>query len=249
MALACYPFDVSGPHGSLGGRQFPDTRWSHIIAVASADPDARRAHLEELIRRYWRPTYHYIQALRPQRPEDTEDLTQGFFTALLGRTDFSSLSPDRGSFRGFLRLAAQRYVISVDRSEIASRARERALADSLVGGARSAGDPAPGNTPDEVFDNAWARTVLDDMLARLRDELTAAGKELYWTIFREYCVEPAEGVSYDSIAGRHGLGADDVRNYLRAVRQRSRALVREIVADYLLPGDDLEGEVRFILGK
>ncbi len=231
-------------------RHFPDTQWSRVVAAASDDPVERRARLQDLLTRYWRPTFHYVCAMRPHAVQEAEDLTQGFFAAVLARVDFATLSPAQGSFRSFLKVALRRYVVSVERSVNASRAREQATVDDV--GLAEGTTPTPsvdeGRTPDDVFDRAWVRAVLDDMLARLREELHASGRDHHWAIFQKYCLEPSEDVSYDSVAGELGLTVDQVRNYLRDVRKRSRELVHEIVSEYLLPDDDVEQEIRFILG-
>lgn len=231
-------------------RGFPDTQWSRIVAVASGDPAQRRARLQELLTRYWTPTLDYVCALRPQAQQDAEDLTQGFFAALLARVDFSELSPELGSFRGFLKVALRRHVISVERSAKASRAREQATFEAQAPeGVPPGGEPSSASeNPEDVFDRAWKRTVLDDMLARLREELCASDRESHWVIFQKYCLDPADGISYDGLARELNLTLDQVRNTLRDVRKRSRELLRDIVSDYLLPDDDIESELRFILG-
>lgn len=236
--------------GSPDPRRFPETQWSRIVAVSSDDPVERRARLQELLTRYWKPTLNYACALRPHAKQEAEDLTQGFFAAVLARVDFSALSPERGSFRSFLKVALRRHIISVERSINASREREQATfaaqaPDATVSG--SAAHPS-GENPEDVFDRAWIRAVLDDMLTRLRDELRASGREAHWTIFQKYCLDPVDGISYETVAHELNLTVEQVRKTLRNVRKRSRELVREIVTDYLLPDDDIETELRFILG-
>jgi RNA polymerase sigma-70 factor (ECF subfamily) len=235
---------VSPPTPRADQRRFPPTEWSRILDAAADDAAGRAAALDALLRRYWKPLYCYVRALRPLAPADAEDLTQGFFSMLLTRVDFATLSPERGSFRGFLKTALRRFVISEERKQQV-RAAERTLPFADAEALR----PAEAPSPDEAFDRAWMRTVIDEMLARLRDELHAAGKDVYYDVFRQYCLEPGESLSYDEVARAHGLAADDVRNYLRVVRQRGRAIVRELVAEYLAPGESVDDELAFVLSR
>ena len=85
-------------------------------------------------------------------------------------------------------------------------------------------------------------------VSRLREELKGEGKDLYFTLFREVCLEERE-ISYEEVAREHGIKPDDVRNYLRLVRQRIREILRVLLKDYLASGQDIEEELRFILSR
>ena len=205
---------------------FPETRWSQLLELRDPAHPKYAEHLEKLAKQYWSPVFHYAQALRPA---DAEDLTQQFFAMLLARRDLEKLSPERGSFRGFLKTALRNFVVSAARAD-ASR--------STV--------PLPEDlrAPEQAFDREWVRSVLAEAVAALRRESAPAPFE----IFREYCLEET-GASYADLARRHQVSEDDVRNRLRETRIRLRDLVRDQLRNYLAPGEDLEAELRFILSK
>jgi RNA polymerase sigma factor (sigma-70 family) len=216
-------------------QDFPETRWSQLLELRDpSHPDYAR-HLERLARQYWKPVYHYVRALRPSA--DAEDLAQQYFTMLLSRRDLEKLSPDRGSFRGFLKTSLRHFVASADR---AAAARPRLFpfqeAESTWTDVRL--------TPEQAFDREWARGVLVEATARLRQE----SKPAHFEIFREYCLEDS-GASYGDLATKHGLREDDVRNRLRESRLRLREILEDLLRDYLLPGQGVEDELRFILEK
>lgn len=232
-------------------RDFPETHWSRLLELRDPDHPRHREHLEGLARQYWMPAYHYIRAIRGISPGEAEDLTQQFFVMLLSRGSLGSLSPDRGSFRGFLKTALRRLVASADRARAAREPKDGMRvyrfeeAEAHWQDARKRQEPGP----EEAFDREWARGVLAGTVNRLREELGAEGKPLLAELFREYCLEPAEGVSYESLAARHGVSLDTVRNGLREARQRGREILKETLRDYLFPGEDVEEELRFILAK
>jgi RNA polymerase sigma factor (sigma-70 family) len=213
---------------------FPDTHWSQILDLGDPAHPRHAEHWEGLVNRYWKPIYHYIRAMRELPVEDAEDLAQDFFGMMLRRVDFAKLSPDRGSFRGFLKTALRRFVVSADRKK---SARPKTLPF-----AEAERERAEGLGPEEAFDREWARGVLVEALDRLRREEPGLRTDL----LREHLA--GEG-SYEELARRHRVSLDDVRNGLRAVRQRGREIIKDLLRDYLLPGEDIEAELRFILSK
>lgn len=214
---------------------FPDTRWSQLLELRDPAHPQHAEHLERLARQYWKPVYHYARALRPTA--DAEDLAQQFFAMLLARRDFEKLSPDRGSFRGFLKTALKNFLVSADR---AAAARPRLFAYEEA----ESEWKDEGLSPEQAFDRAWARGVLLEATAALRRECKPATFE----IFHEYCLEES-GASYGELARKHGVSEDDVRNRLRETRQRLRELLEDRLREYLVPGQSVEDELRFILSK
>ena len=228
-------------------REFPETHWSQLLEIRNQAHPRHAEHLETLVQSYWKPAYLYLRAIRAMSAEDAEDLTQQFFAMLLARRALDKLSPDRGSFRGFLKTALRRFAVSADRKEAAREPRDGARRFRF-----EEAEPLHDRTltPETAFDREWARGVVAEMMRRLREECRAQGKEVYYEIFQEYCGETAEaGVSYGDLAKRHRISADDVRNYLRTVRQRGREILKDLLRDYLFPGEDVEDELRFILSK
>jgi RNA polymerase sigma factor (sigma-70 family) len=236
-------------------RQFPETRWSRLLTLGNTASPDYAPNLDQLIRQYWMPVYHYVRALRPVGPAEAEDLTQQFFTMLMDRGSLAKLAPERGSFRGFLKTALRYFLIDQDRAAKAQAPRdgahffpfdraENAWKDARVG--------VPVSTPEEAFDREWARGVLLDAVSKLKDSLVAEGKELHFKVFAELWNErplddPSGGSSHAELARKYALSESDVANYIRFVRQRMRAILKEIVTDYLEPGGNAEDEVRFIL--
>jgi RNA polymerase sigma factor (sigma-70 family) len=228
-------------------REFPETHWSQLLEIQNPAHPRHAEHLQRLVQTYWKPAYLYLRAIRAMSAEDAEDLTQQFFAMLLARRALDKLSPDRGSFRGFLKTALRRFAVSADRKDAARAPRDGARlfrfeeAEALHDRELS---------PEGAFDREWARGVVTEMMRRLREECRAQGKELHYELFHEYCGETADSaVSYEGLAKKHGISADDVRNSLRVIRQRGREVLKDLLRDYLFPGEDVEDELRFILSR
>lgn len=233
--------------------EFPTTHWTDLQALNDPGHPEYTVHLGALIHKYWKPAYHYLRALRRSSADDARDLTQQFFTMLLSRRDLEKLSPDLGSFRGFLKTALRNFVNSARRAEISRRegmggktfrfseAEEEWLQVSHQSAAL---------TPDDAFDRKWIRDVIFNAVAELREELAVDEKSLYYEIFRDYCLDDAATPpTYDELAARYGVGPDDVRNYLRYARQRMRKIVKRTLVEYVGPRANIEDELAFILSK
>ena len=232
------------------GRHFPETHWSQLLELGDPANPNYAPNLDRLIHQYWMPVYHYVRTLRPVGVPEAEDLTQQFFTMLLSRDSFAKLAPERGSFRGFLKTALRCFLIDQDRTAVAHAPRDGARffpfeqAEAAWKDARN-GVAVAG--PEEAFDREWARGVLLAAVAKLKDQLQAEGKAVYYALFAELWSDPAS--SYIDLARKHGLSENDVGNYLRTVRQRLRSVLQDIVTGYLGPGENVEDEVRFILSR
>ena len=87
-----------------------------------------------------------------------------------------------------------------------------------------------------------------------KKELAAEGKDVYFSLFGELWNERSldgatQTASYAALAKKYSITENDVGNYLRAVRQRLRVIVLEIVTTYLGPGENVEDEIKFILSR
>lgn len=71
--------------------------------LAAGDPSSPQAAeaLEKLCRAYWYPLYAYLRRTGC-KPDDAEDLVQGFFLCLLEGQILRSVGQEGGRFRSFL---------------------------------------------------------------------------------------------------------------------------------------------------
>ena len=247
--------DAVWPDGT--GRQFPETHWSQLLELGDPNNPRYGDNLNRLIHQYWKPVYSYVRSLRPVADPEAEDLTQQFFTMLLDRSAFAKLAPERGSFRGFLKTALKYFLIDQDRTALARAPRNGArffpFAEAEAAW-KDARRESPPPSPEDAFDREWARGVLLEAVARLKRALALEGKELYFAVFAELWNEQpfedsTEKASYAQLARKHSITESDVGNYLRIVKQRLRLTLKEVVAEYLGNGENLEDEVRFILSR
>jgi len=124
------------------------TLWSTVLRARERSAEA----LETLARRYWKPLYSYIRS-KVQDRASAQDLTQDFFVYLLEKDLLQRVGPTRGSFRGFLRAVADRFLSDQrDRERAVKRGggRERVSLDF----AEADTDFAENESPERAFERA-----------------------------------------------------------------------------------------------
>ena len=227
---------------------FETTRWSLVLAAGGNDSAARRA-LAALCESYWYPLYAYVRR-RGIDAEDARDLTQGFLTSLLERRDFSTLRRERGRFRAFLLASLQHFLAN-------EAARQHALkrgghlvmlslhSDDAEGRYRF--EPADVTTPEMLYERRWALTVIERVLARLRDEWTAADRSAEFDELKSCLLGQTPAGGYAAVASRLGVSASAVKVAVHRLRRKFQTKLRAEIRETVSSADDVEDEIRFLL--
>lgn len=224
---------------------FLTTHWSLIVDVRGS-ADQARAALDSLCAAYRRPVIAFLRQQGFSR-EDADDAAQGFFVELLERRTIERADRARGRFRTFL-LAALRNHLSNLRDHDGAHKRGGRVVHAAIDGLSDGELPEmrPGESPEAVFDRAWAMTVLDRALARLRSEAEESGKTRLFETLCPFVIEPVERQEYQELA--HTL--DMKPNTIAVVVGRLRARYRELIEAELIEtiGDrrDLESELELL---
>ncbi len=225
---------------------FPQTRWSLVLAATDGGETAARA-LEELCRMYWKPVFTYIRA-QGFAPHDAEDLAQEFFARLLERDLLRDTGREKGKLRTFLAVVLRNFL---------NNARESASAKKRGGGlVRVEGDTAESEalllesgaaSPDKLFDRHWALTLLERVLKRLGEEYRRAGKGDVFDALKSTLTTDAVPANSVALAARLNMSDGAVRVATHRLRQRYRDLLVAEVAQTVVEGVSVEGELRALL--
>jgi RNA polymerase sigma factor (sigma-70 family) len=222
----------------IGGAnpRFPETRPSAISAAVSDDAARRRPGQEALVSAYWKPVYRYIRIRWRCSNEDAKDLTQSFFAAAIERNSFEGYDARKGTFRTFLRVCLDRFL--ANSRKFASR--QKRAADFV------AFDVAGAESPEDVFEREWARSVFEDAVEELRTNFQSRGRDAAFAVFERYDLadDPA---SYDELAREFGISTSAVTNYLASARRELRKLVLERVHGVSPDSREFRREARAIL--
>src|SRR5205823_5687387 len=162
--------------GGSGPVAFATTHWSVVLTAQGESPAAQEA-LEKLCRTYWRPIYSFVRR-KGIRPEEAEDLTQGFFALLLERKDLSTVRKEKGRLRSYLLTSVKHFLADEWRHAMAvKRGKGQWLIplEEIRERERIDVERSDRLTSDQIYERRWAFTVLEQVMARLRDEYRSAG--------------------------------------------------------------------------
>jgi RNA polymerase sigma factor (sigma-70 family) len=241
------------PHGPGGA--FPPTRLSVVRDLGSQDPARRAAAFDALARSYWRPVYVYVRLRWRRSAEDTQDLTQEFFTRAFEREYLSRYDPAKARFRTFVRTCLDGFLANQDKA--ASRLkRGGGYAIDGVDFARFDEDLAAHARSDEPdperwFHREWVRGLFADAVDRLRARADNDTHRVAFALFQRYDIdEPVGGTrpTYASLARETGLSSTDVTNQLAWARRAFREIVLELLRGVCATDEEFRAEARDLLG-
>jgi DNA-directed RNA polymerase specialized sigma24 family protein len=241
--LTSEPSSASVP---AAGDVFATTHWTVVLAAGRrSTPQAERA-LEELCRTYWYPLYAYVRR-QGHAKEDAEDLTQGFFASFLRRNYLEGVSSEKGRFRAFL-LGALKHFLANEHDRAVCQKRGGGTAplslDWQEADSRYRIDPADRLSPDKLYDRAWAVTLLEQVITRLRQECAADGKAGVFEELKPFLMAGKGDIPYAQAAARLGVNEGAARVAVHRLRKRYRELLRLEIAQTLADPADLDEEMR-----
>ena len=226
---------------------FATTHWS-VVSAARGDDPAGAAALEELCRKYWLPAYVFVRR-RGFDFHEAQDLTQSFFTHVIERRAFNQASRDKGKFRSFLLAALLNFMKNEwDRQRTLKRGGQRQFIslDETAAEQRYQLEPVESVTPETLFERRWALTLLEQVLARLKQEYAADGKADLIAKLEPLITGEVTPGRYAELALDLGMKEAAVRMALSRTRRRFGELLRQEIAQTLLTPAEVDDEIRHL---
>lgn len=228
---------------------FCTTQWSIVLTARDKDSSQAQRALAELCRTYWYPLYVYIRR-RGNGPADAEDLTQAFFARLIEKDYLGDLTPGMGRFRSFL-LTALKHFLANEWDRVQTRKRGGGLVifsiESQDAEDRYQFEPVEPVTPETLFEQRWALTVLERVLARLRAEFVSAEKVGLFEDLKGFLSADQPSETYAEVAARTGLKEGTVKVAVHRLRRRYGELLRSEIAETVLEPGEIEDEIRHLI--
>lgn len=226
--------------------RFPTTHWGRVVAAGGrATPEATEA-LAGLCSDYWYPLYAFVRR-KGSGPADAADAVQEYFVRLLEGGVLGAADPHKGRFRSYL---------MTDCSFFLSHRRARASAGKRGGGrapvaidtheaeGRFVREPSHGLTPERLFERAWAVTLLQGVLDRLREEYHGDGRGPSFDAMKAVLTDGPGAVPYREIAAGLGTTEGAIQAAVHRLRRRYAALLRERIAATVGDPSEVEDEIR-----
>ena len=220
-----------------------------VLAAGQADSAETSQALQTLCRAYWYPLYCYVRRAG-HTPEDAQDLTQEFFARLLEKNYFARASRERGRFRSFLLTSLKNFLTNeYHRSARLKRGGSQSMIsfDTANAENRYVAEPVDTATPETLYEQRWALALLENALARLRDEYSAHGRGPMFDLLKDYVWGERNAASYTDIAAQLDLTEEAVKKAVQRLRHRYRDMLRTEIAHTVTTAAEVEEELQYLV--
>ena len=242
--------NVSLPSIPPGAGRFEQTQWSLVLAAGAGEVSGAAA-LARLCQEYWYPLYAFVRRQGASH-HDAQDLTQAFFGKLLEKNYLGDADRSRGRFRTFL-LSSLKHFLANEWHKRNAKKRGGGIvfvsldADASERFEREAVLPASGgHTAEELYDQRWARTVLERALSSLRAVYSANRQGPVFDALKPCLTLGKGGAPYAGVASALGMDENAVKVAAHRLRHRYREAIREEIANTVSQEEDVEEEFRYL---
>ena len=228
--------------------QFRTTHWSVVLMAGRGNSGAAQEALTRLCGFYWYPLYAFVRR-RGHNSHDAQDLTQDFFAHLLEKKILEAADQQKGRFRSFLLASVKNFLANEwDRNHTVKRGGKHSIIswDDQSGENRYLREPFHEVTPERLFEQSWALTVIQNALEQLRKEYADAGKSQLFEAIQAYLSEDEGAETYASMATRLKLTEAAVKMSVLRLRRHFRELLRAEIAQTVGDPGELDEEVRHL---
>ncbi len=237
-----------GGNGDHGAWAFNTTHWSVVLEAQGESPAAQEA-LEKLCRTYWRPIFSFVRR-HGARPEDAEDLTQGFFALLLERKDLNNVRQEKGRLRSYLLTSLKHFLADESRHAMAVKRGKGQRLIPLEEIHERAGvdlERSDSLSADQIYERRWAFTILEQVIACLRDEYRSAGNLRFFDQMKKMLMGEPGRPAQAEVAREFDMTENAVKQAFHRFRQRYQTLLREEIAHTVAMPSDIEDELRHLI--
>ena len=223
------------------------TQWTLVGRAGQTPSESQQVALNDLLQRYWPALRSHLVNRRRINAHDADDLVQSFIESqILERNLIERADTERGRFRNLLVSSLNNYVNNQFAARYADkRAPDRAAnfgtADTRLG--------KKDETPEHEFDITWARTLLSEVLARMKRECTATERMNLWEIFHARVLAPilegAKPVDYETLIAQCGFQTpSQASNALVTGKRMFARLLKATISEYVMSEAELESELQ-----
>jgi RNA polymerase sigma factor (sigma-70 family) len=235
-------------HTPISNARFATTHWSVVLAAGDRADTQYECALQALCQTYWYPLYAYARHRGHQTP-DAEDLIQSFFMRIMEKDVLARITRDKGRFRSFLLTALNHFRIDEWKQ---ARTEKRGAGRTIVGlemdqaEERYRHEPVDTTTPETLFDQNWAVTLLNTVFDQLQQEQAEAGRGERFKQLKFCLTGQRSAVPYTQLAEKLNLSEAALKVQVHRLRKRYRELLRQEVAHTVSSPEDIEEEMQHL---
>lgn len=232
--------------GSRGSARFSTTHWTLVMRARDENTDGANQALAALCNTYWYPLYAFLRR-SGNSAEDAQDLTQDFFQQLLEKGRLAAVDRTKGKFRSFLLASIK---------NLANTEWKRANAQKRGGGVQTVSidadtetrylrEPSHLDTPEKLYEQRWAQTLVARALDRIKAECETKGKP--FEELKAFLVDSRGEAPYAATASKLGVSEGALKSSIHRLRKRYGEIFREEVALTVSAPEEVDEELQWLL--
>lgn len=229
---------------------FATTRWSVVQRAAQGQSTVAARALEALCATYWYPLYAWLRRQGLSRHEAEGALHQFFADRVLNRALFLDAQHGEGRFRNWLLTCLKNHFIDQLSRKGASKTEEPAnhvsslnLQDAET---RFLQDAGPHESPDKLYEKAWALTVLAQALERVRQQYDLRGECALFDEMRCFLPGTQAPEPCTEVAARVGKTEAAFKAAVDRLRQEYGRALRAEIGRTVSAGSDVNSELEHL---
>lgn len=220
------------------GPSFNSTCWTEIVSAGEGNDKS----LNEFCRQYWHPLYSYARKFG-KSAEESQDLTQSFFSSFLEKGKLQEIKKGKGRFRNFILILFKRFMINEYTKSMAnkrggeytkvdfSEVEEWVATQSL--------------SPDDLFNKSWALTILEQVMNELEERFKEKGEEDRFAVMKPYLDNSSEE-RYKVSAERIGCSENSFKVSIHRLKKEFGKVLRLRIQSTLDDSSEIDEELRFL---
>ncbi len=235
--------------GALSVQEFPATDWLLVNSIVRAPAATSERALEKVLVCYLPVLRHHLITHFRVSEDQASDWVQSFvLQKILEQNLIARADQRRGKFRSFLLQALNNFVIQqlrYARSSLRSSAAETLPLEEVA-------DFRLGVVQDheaQMFDIAWARTVLAKTLDQMKAYCFNTAQADVWSVFESRLIKPLldgeDPPAYEELVVTFGLKSpSQASNLLTTAKRIFGRMIRSVIAEYAGTDGEVEREIQ-----
>ena len=225
---------------------FVTTHWSVVLSAKNGSGEQANVALNRQCDTYWVTMYALVRRCGHE-PHDERVLVQECVARLLARDFLRAVDRSKGKFRSFLLAALDHFLANEWRR---AKAQKRGGKFSFVSiNDETAEQPylqvaSTDQSPEKVFERQWAMTFFSQVLARLRAEYVASGKQALFGELKVFLTGEKHSARYNDLAAKFNTTEDALKMAVSRLRRRYGELLRAEIANTVSCPHEVDEELR-----
>lgn len=230
----------------------PNTDWTLIKRAGDVSSAPQMQAMHTLLTLYCPALRSYIVSKWRFSIDHAEDMVQEFLaTKVLAEQLISQARVERGRFRNFIRATLDDFIVSQIRRDAAQKRSPKNFTNLLSADLIADQEPCP----SQAFEIAWAREVIAEAVAAMRQECNDVNRMDLWALFEARillpCLDGSEPVPYAHMVEQFRFRSPlQAANALTSAKRMFDRNLRQVLMNYSDSdqGVDQEiGDLRMIL--